>query len=216
MPLEPLTASSALPQIGVVGRALRCGALAGLALLVSAPAAAWVLNIKPGPRQLFLMVGVGTPDANNSTVNTVSVTLPALSVGSGAAQPMATDSTQQRSPFRNYTTCDQPGQVYIGASYRQPSASAGADAAALQVSTPPNLTSGSSAITFTQISWTSTARGRPAAHIPAGTFSGGTQFLANVPRNYALENCFTYTYANTVVVPAGTFTGRAAFTLTVP
>jgi len=75
---------------------------------------------------------------------------------------------------------------------------------------------GADSIPFSQISWTSTANGDPTADIAAGTFTGGTQLLAEVQRNRAMENCFTFTYANTVVAPAGTFTGHAVFTLLVP
>ncbi len=79
-----------------------------------------------------------------------------------------------------------------------------------------DVSSGADSIPFSQISWTSTANGNAAADIPAGTFNGGTLFLANLPRNRFVENCFSYRYANSVVVPAGTFTGRAVFTLVVP
>ena len=190
-----------------------CG-LAGAAL--AAPAGAWILTLTPGPKQLFLQVGVGTAAANNTTVNTVSVNVPAASVGNGTAQTMTSDSTQSISFFDNYAVCNPPGQVYVGGSYRQPTATAGAATATLQVTTPANLTSGADTIPFSQISWTSTANGNTTAHIPAGTFNGGTLLLANFGRNTFVENCFTYSYANSAVVPAGTFTGRAVFTLVVP
>ena len=162
------------------------------------------------------MVGVGSPAANNATINTVSVTVPAGSVGSGTAQPMTSDSTQSASPFRTYAVCNPPAQVYVGGSYRAQNASGGAGRATLQVTTPASLTSGPNSIPFSQISWTSTANGNAAADIAAGTFNGGTLRLADIQRNRAVENCFTYSYANTAVVPAGTFTGRAVFTLSVP
>lgn len=200
----------------MVGRALLCGALPGAALLASTPASAWVLTLTAGTKQLFLMVGVGTANANNTTINTVSVTVPAANLGSGTALAMSSNSTQSASPYDNYAVCNPPAQVYVGGSYRQPNSSTGAGSAVLQVSTPPALTSGSDSIAFSQIRWTSTANGNSMADIPAGTFSGGTQFLANIARNTFVENCFTYTYANTTIVPAGTFTGRATFTLTVP
>ena len=197
-------------------RALLSTALLGLVVFAAAPASAWVLTLTPGPKQLFLMVGVGTAGASNATVNTVSVAVPAASVGNGTALAMTSDSTQSASPFNNFAVCNPPAQVYIGGSYRQPNAITGAVSATLQVSTPASLASGTDVIPFSQISWTSSANGNPAADIPAGTFNGGTLFLANVPRNIFLENCFTYSYANAAVVPAGTFTGRAVFTLTVP
>ena len=186
------------------------------ALLGAAPVSAWVLTLTPGPKQLFLMVGVGTPAANNTTINTVSVTVPAASVGNGTVQAMTSDSTQANSPFDNYAVCNPPAQVYIGGSYRQPNATTGAASATLQVTTPASLASGGDSIPFSQISWTSTANGNTTADIPAGTFTGGTQTLANFGRNTFVENCFSYSYANAALVPAGTYTGRAVFTLAVP
>lgn len=193
-----------------------CAALSGAALFAAAPASAWVLTLTPGPKQLFLMVGVGTPAANNATINTVSVSVPAGSVGNGTAQAMTSDSTQSASPYDSYAVCNPPGQIYIGGSYRQPNATTGAATATLQLSTPPSLTSGADSIPFSQISWTSTANGNSIADIPAGVFNGGTILLANIPRNIFLENCFSYSYANAAVVPAGSYTGRAVFTLSVP
>lgn len=190
--------------------------LACLTALAAAPASAWVLTLTPGTKQLFLMVGVGTAAANNATINTVSVSVPAASIGNGAAQAMTSDSTQSASPFDNYAVCNPPAQVYVGGSYRQPNATTGAASATLQVTTPASLASGADSIPFSQISWTSTANGNAAADIPAGSFNGGTVVLANFARNTFVENCFTYVYANAAVVPAGTFTGRAVFTLAVP
>ena len=184
---------------------------------MAAPAPAWVLTLNPGPKQLFLMVGVGTPGANNSTVNTVSVSVPAASVGNGTALAMTSDSTQSASAWYDaYAVCNPPAQIYVGGSYRQPDATTGAASATLQVTTPASLTSGADSIPFSQIRWTSTANGNPTADIPAGSFNGGTVFLANFARNTFVENCFSYSYANAAVVPAGTFTGRAVFTLAVP
>ena len=196
--------------------ALLRSVVAGLLVISATQASAWVLTLTAGSKQLFLMVGVGTPAANNSTINTVSVAVPAGSVGIGSAQTMTSDSTQSRSPYDNYAVCNPPAQVYVGGSYRQPNSTTGAGSATLQVTTPANLTSGANSIPFSQIRWTSTANGNAAADIPAGTFNGGTLVLANFARNTFVENCFTYSYANTAFVPAGTFTGRAVFTLTVP
>ena len=185
--------------------------------LASGCASAWVLTLNPGPKQLFLMVGVGTAGANNTTVNTVSVAVPAASVGNGTALPMTSDSTQANSAWTDaYPVCNPPGQIYVGGSYRQPDSTTGAASATLQVNTPASLTSGADSIPFSQIRWTSTANGNATADIPGGSFNGGTVFLASFARNTFVENCFSYSYANTVVAPAGTFTGRAVFTLAVP
>jgi hypothetical protein len=185
-----------------------------LPALVPATAQAWVLTINPGRRALYLQVGVGSANADNSTVNVVSVTVPAAQVGSGTAQAMTSDSTAAISFFDNFVVCTPPQQVYVGAFFRQPSTTA--NAASLQVSTPPALTSGPNSIAFTEISWTSTALGNPTADIPPGTFSGGTQFLRSIGSNRWVENCLSFSYANTGLVPAGTFTGRATYTLTAP
>jgi hypothetical protein len=195
---------------------LRGAALLGVLGVLTMPARAWVLTLTAGPTQLYLAVGVASVAANNGTINTVSVNVPAASVGSGTAQLMTSDSTQSASPHDNFAVCNAPAQVYIGGSYRQPTATTGAGSATLQVTTPMNLTSGANAIPFSQISWTSTANGNAAADIPAGTFNGGTLPLVNIARNRYVENCFTYTYANAAIVPAGTFTGRAIFTLSLP
>lgn len=196
-------------------RVVLLGVAAG-ALASSTAASAWVLSLTPGPRQLFLMVGVGTAGANNATVNTVSVNVPAAGIGSGTALAMTSDSTQSASPYDGFRTCNPPNDVYVGASYRQPNATSGPASATLQVATPANLTSGTDTIPFSQIRWTSSANGNPTAHLPAGTFNGGTVFLANIRRNEAVENCFAYFYANGVVPRAGTYTGRAVFTLLSP
>jgi hypothetical protein len=187
------------------------------AALSAAPASAWILTLTPGSKQVFMMVGVGpVPAGNNSTVNKVSVAVPAASLGNGTAVAMTSDSTQSASPYDNYAVCNPPAQVYVGGYYRQPNATTGAASATLQVSTPASLTNGTSSIPFSQISWTSTANGNTAADIPAGTFNGGTLALANIARNTYVENCFTYAYANAAVVPSGTYTGTAVFTLSVP
>lgn len=194
------------------------GAVATMATLTAAfaprPATAWVLTINPGRRALYLQVGTGSANADNTTVNTVSVTVPAATVGSGTAQAMTSDSTAAVSFFDNYVVCQPPAQVYVGAFFRQPSTTA--NVASLQVSTPPMLTSGANGIAFTEISWTSTALGNAAADIPAGTFTGGTQFLRSIGSNRWVENCLTFSYANRTLVPAGTFVGRATYTLTAP
>jgi hypothetical protein len=188
--------------------------LAGIALLSPQCVSAWVLTITPGTRAVYLQVGNGTANANNTTINLVSVSVPAAAVGNGTALSMTSDSTQSTSFFDNFAVCNPPAQVYVGGFYRQPTTTT--TAAVLQVTSPANLTSGADVIPFSQISWTSTANGNAAADIPAGQFTGGTQLLANIPSNRWLENCHTFSYANTNVVPAGTYNGRVTYTLTAP
>ncbi len=180
------------------------------------PAQAWVLNLTPGTKAVYLAVGNASVNADNATVNLVSVTVPVGSLGTGAAQVFSTNSTQVISPYDNYTLCNPAtGQVYVGGFYRLPTTNT--TSAVLQVTTPASLTSGVNTIPFNQISWTSTALGNAGADIPAGTFlSGGTLFLRNFAANSFVENCHTFRYANTAPVAAGTYDGRATYTLTAP
>lgn len=190
---------------------IACALASSAALTVDA----WVLTINPGTRAIYLQVGNGANNANNATINLVSVNVPATAVGNAAPQVMTTNSTAANSFFDNFAVCNVPAQVYVGGYFRQPTTTA--NVATLQVTSPATLTSGTDTIPINQISWTSTANGtNTAADIPPGTFTGGTQFLVNVPSNRWLENCHTFRYANTAVVPAGTFTGRAVYTLVAP
>ena len=190
-----------------------CRCLTAL-LCLATTANAWVLNVTPGARRIYLAVGNSTTDAANATINLVSVTVPANVVGTGAAQAMSSDSAQANSPFDGYNVCVPPNQVYIGGYLREPSTTA--NVAALQVTTPANLTSGADTLAFSQISWTSTALGNAAADIPAGTFNGATLFLRNISSNTYVENCHTFSYANANVVAAGVYNGRATYTLSAP
>lgn len=186
----------------------------------SLPAQAWVLAVTPGIRAVYLAVGNLSANANNATINQVSLDLPATAVGSGASQVMntinASSSTQVISPYDNYSLCTPAsGQVYVGGFFRLPATSG--TTAVLQVTTPGSLSSGTFNIPFSEISWTSTAAGNAAADIPAGNFlSGGTLFLRNIAANSLVENCHTFRYANTQPVAAGVYDGRATYTLTAP
>ena len=188
--------------------------LAGLLCFAIFGADAWVLTVTPGARRVYLAVGNATTDAANATINLVSVTVPANVVGTGTAQAMTSNSTQANSPFDGYNVCVPPNQVYIGGYLREPTTTA--NVARLQVTTPATLTSGADTLPFTEISWTSTALGNPAADIPAGTYNGATLFLRNIASNTYVENCHTFTYANTNLVAAGVYNGRATYTLTSP
>ena len=87
-------------------------------------AQAYEITITPGPRALYLQVGTGgytgfylfggTP-GNNSTINSVSVSVPASSIGTGSAQAMTSNSVVAQSPIDGFTFCNTPSQVYIGA-----------------------------------------------------------------------------------------------------
>lgn len=203
----------------------------GLALLGSTwlPAAqGFTVGITPGTRALYLQVGAGTmtgttfnsggTPGNNTTVNSVSVTVPAGQLGSGTAQAMSTDSTVTTSPWDGFAFCTSPattGQVYVGGFYRVPGTSS-AGAATLTVTTPPNLTNGGNTIPFSSIAWTSSGNGDTGTTIPSAAFTGGAQTLLSITRNTWFESCLAFRYLNAQLVPAGTFTGRATYTLTAP
>lgn len=193
-----------------------------LALAVSMAADAWILTVSPGPKTVYLQVGNGsytgfynaggTP-LNNPQVNVVSVTVPATAVGRGTAQAMTSNSTASNSFYDNYVVCNPPAQVYVGGWARLPS---GTGTAVLSVTSPANLVNGTATIPFNRISWTSTANGDATAHIPAGTFVGGTQTLTNIAAGTWVENCLTFSYANTSVVQQGVYTGRVTYSLALP
>lgn len=200
--------------MGATTGARRIAIIAGWLCCASFSVEAWEITITPGARTVYLAVGNATTDAANATINLVSVTVPANVVGTGVAQAMTSDSTQANSPYDGFTVCVPPNQVYIGGYFRRPGTPP--ELATLQVTTPATLTNGADTIPFAQISWTSTALGNPTADIPAGTFNGGTLFLRNINRNTYVENCHTFTYANTNLVAPGVYNGRATYTLTAP
>lgn len=199
-------------------------------LTCASVAHAYTVSIAPrSPRTIYLQVGVGTftggnynaggSPAVNSTVNSVSVTVPAAQVGLGTPQTMTTDSTASVSLLDSFAFCNLPNQLYVGGFYRSTSATAGSATATLQASVPASLVNaGGQAIPFSRISWTSTGNGDTGAQpFPAGTFvNGGTQTIGTISRNQWAESCHTFSYANSTVVAAGTYTGRVTYTLSAP
>jgi len=194
----------------------------GLGLTVSSGSAqAWILTTTAGAKEIYLQVGAGTYNGGNynaggtpgvnATVNTVSLAVPAASVGNGVAQAMTSNSAVADSFYDGYAVCNPPTQVYIGGWSRDTTG-----AATLTVTSPANLTSGADTIPFSQISWTSTANGDATADIAAGTFNGGSVALASIATNTWVEDCMTFTYKNTAVAAAGTYTGTAVYTLSQP
>ncbi len=199
--------------------------LAALGLLLAglwpvADAQAWSLSIASASRRVFLHVGNGTINGSNSTINLVQVTVPGAQVGNGVAQAMTTNSTQSQSLYGdNYTTCPTPAsQIMVGASYRRTNAANGPASATLRVTSPANLVNATGdTIPFSQIGWTVSAAGSSVPGvIPAGTFNGATQTLTTIPANTYIENCHTFSYANSAVRAAGTYTGQVTYTLTAP
>jgi hypothetical protein len=200
---------------------LSAAVMAG-ALVVLAPAArAWILTGlgTNNPARVFMMVGNGAAALwqNNATINTVSLSVPAAQLGTGPLT-MTSNSTQATSPYDNYTVCTPPAQVYVGAAYQRRLSSQPANAV-LQVNSPANLSSASGdTIPIDEISWTVSALGNDPnpTSIPAGTFSGGTQFLVNVAQGTLRENCHTFHFANTAIRASGVYTGRVTYTIAVP
>jgi hypothetical protein len=214
------------------GPAVPAGALrwrpllaAGLLLVMAQEAAGLVFTLSPNTRTVYLQVGAGSVSmttcwfflscpspAVNGTVNTVSVAVPAAQLGNGMPQAMTSNSTTSVSPYNGAVVCSAPQQVYVAA-YLQEPLFVNSGTATLRVTTPSFLSSGNRTLPFTQISWTR-SNGTTASDIPAGSFSGGTQTLLTVNYNTWVENCLSFSYANSSVVAAGTYTGRATFTLT--
>lgn len=191
-------------------------------LITTQAAQAFVITITPGPRSIYLQVGVGgytgfqlsggTP-GNNATINVVSVTIPASDVGSGVPQGMTSNSTASQSPLDGFNFCALPSEVYIGAWSRPRPANR---VATLTVTSPANLTSGTDTIPFNQISWVMSGAGDTVFQFPDGSFTGGTQILGTFGRNIWKEQCMAFSYANSGIPAAGTYTGRATYTLSLP
>lgn len=208
-----------LTSVSTVRSLLVRGALLAVCGAQVASAHAWTLTLGAASRRVFLQVGNGTFNANNTQVNLVSVNVPGNQLLSGVALPMTSNSTQANSPLDGFTVCSPPAQVYVGGSYQRSNAANGPATASLTVTSPANLTSvAGDVIPFTQISWSASALGGDATPnvIPAGTFNGGTQSLTSIAANTYVENCHTFSYANTVPRAAGTYNGRVTYTLSTP
>lgn len=217
--------SSSLRSVGRFGR--RVVAVCVASALLCGGAQAYVTTITSGTKSLYLVVGTGTMSGgggtfsgggtpgNNTTVNKVSVAVPAASIGNGTALAMTTDSTTTASLLDGYAGfCTVPAQVYVAGFYRTPN---GNTQATLTVTSPANLTSGSNNLSFGTISWVSGGLGDAVPTIPSGTFvAGTTQTLLSVTNNTWFESCLSFNYANGAAVAAGTYTGRVTYTLTSP
>lgn len=201
-------------------RRLLAGLLVLSAALPAASAHAWSLTLAAASRRVFLHVGNGTAEGNNGTINLVTANLTGAQLLGGAPLAMTSNSTQSASLYGDgYTTCPTPAsQVMVGASYRRSSATNGPASATLRVTSPASLSNAAGdTIPFTQISWTVSAPGSNNPNvIPAGTFNGATQTLATVPANTYIENCHTFSYANSAIRAAGTYNGRVTYTLSSP
>jgi hypothetical protein len=190
---------------------------------------AFTIAISTGPPPtVYLQIGVGTftggfystggTPGNDTTVNTVSVSVPASAVGNQTAQAMTTDSAVSASSYDGRTFCTAPTQLYVGGFFRR-QGNGGGSSATLTASVPASLTSAAGVtIPFSQISWTSSGIGDSGAQpFPSGTFTaGGTQSIGTISRNQWAESCWTFSYANTIVPAAGSYTGVVLYTLTAP
>ncbi|HTV97620.1 MAG TPA: hypothetical protein VME42_16565 [Steroidobacteraceae bacterium] len=227
-PPSPAASVSALPP--PAHRRLR-RALSLLSALLAAATAdravAFTATLDPAaPLTVYLQVGVGSftndyiyggQPQNNTTINTVSVSVASSVLGNGTAQSMTTNSTAAQSYWDGYTFCSVPGQLYIGGFYR----TTGAATAAAQVTAtvPAALTDATGdSLPFSKIHWTSSGNGDSGAEpFPAGTFvNGGVQTVGSMASNTWNESCWTFTYLNNSVPPAGTFTGVVLYTLSAP
>ena len=217
---------SGFPGIRIASRVLlsRMLLLPVLAIAGIGHACAYTIAIGTGTKAAYLRVGDGsisggnynaggTPTAN-TTVNLVSVTVPANVVGNTVDQTM-TGTGRLTSDLDGFAFCSA-GQVYISAFYRLPTTVN--QSATLRATSPATLTSaGGDTIPISQISWTSSGNGDTGAQpIPAGTFTGGTQTLATLLRNTWNESCHTFRYGNDAIVAAGTYNARVTYTLATP
>lgn len=205
------------------GRPWQVGLAAAFACAAGA-GQAYVFTLNPAPRALYLAVGTatisggtllsgGTP-ANNSTVNTVSVSVPVGALGGGAIA-MTTNNPTANSLLDNFPFCAVPAEMYVGGFYRAPGN--GGAAATLTVTAPASLSQPTASLPMSSISWTSGGAGDATPTIPSGSFvGGGAQSLLLVNANTWFESCLAFTYANASVVPAGTYTARVVYTLTAP
>lgn len=227
-----------------LGRRL-LGILLCAALLSGSPAArAFEVTLAAAsPQTIFLQVGVGTfsgtycatpcnsydpippntasaphgTPGNNTTVNTVSVSVPAAQVGTGAAQAMTTNSTQSESFYDGYAFCNAPGQLYIGGFYR--TTTTGTGSINITATVPTVLTDANGdTLSFGKISWTSSGNADTGAEpFPAATFTpGAVQTIGAIGQNQWAESCWTFSYANNTVPAAGTYTGTVLYTATTP
>lgn len=208
-------------------------------LAAAGGAQAYTITLAPAtPKTVYLQIGVGTftgtycgnncsyvepitksagaAPGTNTTINKVSVSVPANAVGNSVAQAMTTDSTQSTSFFDGFAFCNAPTQLYIGGFYR--TTGTGTATGTVTATVPTSLTDGAGdTIPFSQISWTSAGNsdtgGEP---FPAGSFTGISQAVGNIAQNQWAESCWTFSYKNSIVPPAGTYTGRVLYTLSAP
>jgi hypothetical protein len=178
------------------------------------------------PQTIYLQVGVGSATGDyinggqmqrNTTINSVSVSVPAAALGNGTAQAMTTNSTAAVSYWDGYTYCSVPGQVYIGGFFRTTGAST--SPAQVTATVPAALIDATGdALPFAKISWASNGNGDSGTEIfPGGTFvNGGTQTVGTMSSNTWNESCWTFSLANNGMLAAGSYSGTVLYTMTAP
>ncbi|QJC55067.1 hypothetical protein HC248_00330 [Polaromonas vacuolata] len=184
---------------------------------ISAPPSGLYLQVGDGVGQLNL-TAINSGSARNSTVNTVSLAVPAARLGLGPLA-MTTDSLVSTSPIDGYPNyCSIPAQVYIGGFYRTPNTTG--SQASLTISAPTALFNpAGERIPINTISWLTSGLGDVANNptVPNGTFStSGSQVLRISPPNVWFESCMQFRYANSQILPPGTYTGQVTYSLTAP
>ncbi len=221
------------------GLAARLACLTSFGVLSCTSVHAFTIGLAAAaPKTIYLQIGVGTftgtycgnncPEVppitqsagsapgTNTTINTVSVSVAAQSVGNGTAQAMTTNSTQANSFFDGFAFCNLPAQLYIGGFYR--TTGTGTGTINVTATVPTSLTDGAGdTIPFSQISWTSAGNDDTGAEpFPAGSFTGTSQSVGSFTQNQWAESCWTFSYKNSTVPAAGTYTGVVLYTVTAP
>jgi hypothetical protein len=224
----PAAFHEGLTQRAAARLSVRLAGMAASSLVLAMSAAhAFTATLNPAtPMTVYLQVGVGSftndyinggQPQNNSTINTVSVSVASTATGNGTAQTMTTNSTAANSYWDGFAYCNLPNQLYIGGFYR----TTGAQTAAAQVTaTVPAalINAAGNSLPFSTISWTSSGNLDTGSEpFPAGTFvAGGAQTVGSMASNTWNESCWTFSYANKTIPAAGTFTGVVLYTLSAP
>lgn len=157
------------------------------------------------PKILYLRVGTGTNFADNATINLVSFTVPAASVGSGTA--VAGVGGDLAGGVVTARLIGNNGNV------------------SLNVTTGGALSNGvGDSISYAQITTTVSAL-VSATPLAAPTLANGAGTAITIPATAKIVNRdarWTYRYANSAIVPQGTYgatvanNGRATYTASMP
>lgn len=170
------------------------------------------------PKVLFLQVGTGTSNANNTTVNDISFAVPAGSVGNGTA--VAGAGGDLASGGVTVRVLGNSGTVTLTNATTGP-LSSGVPAnptvpwsdIVVTAGTLPTTTTGYSNLAITHPPFNTGAAGGPSTAPTSLTGTGGL-----VRR----EGSWTFAYANTATLPAGTYgntagnNGTVTYTATAP